>query len=381
MKTALSTLRSLVTPRDLRVAPLERSDTIPSSWYTDPRFLDVERSLIFPRTWQYIGHQNRVPHPGDQSPFEAAGNPVITVRDKEGEVWTFYNVCKHRGGPIAMDDCSGKVMQCKYHGWTYLLDGSLRGTPRFDRTELFDKKDFGLTPVHTESWEGLLFASIESPLAPLIAFMDGIASRMQPHDLRRKRFYKRLVYPVRANWKVYVDNYLEGYHLPFVHPDLTNLLDYQNYVTETHEWYSMQYSGIAQTDRHYGAGQALYFFVFPNFMLNILPGGRLQTNIVLPTSPTTCNVVFDYYYDDIDTPEALKQISEDIAYSDHVQHEDAEICEAVQKGLESRAYDKGRFSVDMENGVYHFQQLLKRVYAGALSGARKKSEPRRTRRL
>lgn len=303
----------------------------------------------------------------------AAGNPVLIIRGKDETVRAFFNVCRHRGGPLAIEERGNcNILQCKYHGWTYLLDGSLRGTPKFDRTELFDRKDYGLVPVRFDEWQGLIFVNLSRDAAPVSSIMKGITNRIAPHALSEKRFYRRFSYEVRCNWKVYVDNYLEGYHLPFVHPELCNLLDYQKYVTETYEHYSLQYSPFTGKDNVYtsGEGEAFYYFVFPNFMMNILPG-RVQTNLVLPVAHNKCNVVFDYYFDDIALPEALRKIEDDISYSDRIQKEDIEICELVQRGLESIAYDKGRFSPEMEEGVYHFQCLLKTSYLKLLRGGKK----------
>jgi choline monooxygenase len=355
---------------DLAIKPIERAETIPSRWYTGPEFHDADMNLIFARSWQYAGSVSQVMNPGDYLLASAANNPVIIIRGKDGVLRGFYNVCRHRGGPLAIDpqgNCS--ILQCKYHGWTYLLDGSLRGTPKFDRTELFDRKDYGLVPVTLEVWENLIFVSVDPGAPPLGSVMSGIRERIGPAGLGLKQFYKRVTYDVNANWKVYIDNYLEGYHLPFVHPELCKLLDYQNYVTETFAGYSLQYSPFMGTKGLYtaGDGEALYYCIFPNFMLNILPG-RLQTNLVLPVSHDRCVVHFDYYYDDLSSPGAQRVIQGDLEYSDLVQREDIEICELVQRGLASAAYDRGRFSPDMEQGVYHFQNLLKQKYRKNLAG-------------
>ncbi|MBI1803046.1 MAG: aromatic ring-hydroxylating dioxygenase subunit alpha [Ignavibacteriae bacterium] len=364
-------MRSIADPPDftlenLTEAPIERSETIPSSWYTDPRMHEIDFEWIFARTWQAVGHVSRAQNPGEYITATVGGNPIIVVRGKENELRAFFNVCRHRGGPLAIDEhgtCN--ALQCKYHGWTYLLDGSLRGVPKWDRVDLFDKKDYGLVPVAVDRWEGLLFVHLNSAarIPVLQSTMEGIVDRIAPHSLATKKFSRRVFYDVNCNWKVYVDNYLEGYHLPHVHPELCNLLDYQQYVTETHERYSLQYSPFTGKNNVYGSreGAAFYYFLFPNFMLNILPG-RLQTNIVLPLSHNRCRIIFDYYYDDIASPGALRLIENDIAYSDKIQQEDMEICGHVQHGIESVAYDKGRFSVEMEQGVYHFQCMLKKAY-------------------
>ncbi len=359
-----------IVPSELRIDPLERAETIPSAWYTDPSFHQWDLRTVFAKTWQHVGHESRVSGAGDQLIAQVAGNPIILVRGQDLQLRSFYNVCRHRGGPLATEDCNTKVLQCKYHGWTYLLDGSLRGTPRFDRTELFDKKDYGLVPVRSGLWERMAFVHLSEDGEPLEKVFRGIRERIGPPGLGAMHFYKRVTYEVQCNWKVYVDNYLEGYHLPYVHPELCTLLDYQQYVTETFEFSSLQQSPLQKNDSPYqGDGPAFYFFVWPNFMLNILPG-RLQTNTVVPLSSKSCQVRFDYYYSNLDSPKDLDAAEDDIRYSDRIQQEDIEICEHVQRGLESQAYDKGRFSPECENGVYHFQCLLKKAYERAMNGSR-----------
>lgn len=362
-------LADLVTP-DLATVPLERAETIPSAWYVDPRFHDLDREAVFGRTWQHMGHVSQVPAAGDHVLATVAGNPVIAVRGKDRVLRGFFNVCRHRGGPLAMHDGHGDMLQCQYHGWTYQLDGMLRGVPHFNRVELFDKKDYGLVPVPLDTWEGLIFANLADGAGPVGKHLRGAAERILPMRFPELRFARRVDYEVRCNWKVYVDNYLEGYHVPYVHPELMKLYDYQSYVTEVHDWYSLQVGPLSGADNVYGAraGEALYYCLFPNFMLNILPG-RLQTNLVVPLAADRCRVEFRYYYADVESPRARRLMDEDHEFSDKVQQEDIEICERVQEGLASRAYDRGRFSVAFESGVYHFQQLLKVAYRTWLESA------------
>ncbi|HYK83591.1 MAG TPA: SRPBCC family protein [Gemmatimonadales bacterium] len=243
----------------------------------------------------------------------------------------------------------------------------LRGVPHFNRVELFNKQDYGLTPVHLAVWEGLVFVNLARRPGSLDTVLNGIRARIAPTELGRLRFARRVDYDVHANWKVYVDNYLEGYHVPYVHPDLFTLYDYESYVTEVHDGYSIQVGPLTADRNVYtaGGGEALYYHVFPNLMLNVVPG-RLQSNVVVPVAPDRCKVVFRYYYDDVESPAARERIEADLAFSDKVQQEDAEICERVQRGLSSRAYDRGRFSVRFEAGVYHFQKLLKHAYRARL---------------
>src|SRR5216684_1641786 len=348
---------------DLRVRPLARAETIPSAWYTDPRFHALDRDAIFATTWQHVADTQQLAQPGDHVIADVAGEPIIVVRGKDGALRAFFNVCRHRGGPLAMRDGNADMLICKYHGWTYRLDGMLRGVPHFNHVELFDKRDYGLTPVHLAEWEGLVFVNLGERPKPLETYLKDIRERVAPTRIGKLTFARRIEYDVRANWKVYVDNYLEGYHVPYVHPELYSLYDYEGYVKEVHDWYSVQVGPLTGKSNVYtaGGGEALYYQVFPNLMLNVVPG-RLQSNLVVPLAPDRCKVIFRYYYDDVASAAARQRIEADIAFSDKVQHEDAEICERVQQGLGSRAYDKGRFSVRFEAGVYHFQSLLKHAY-------------------
>ena len=357
------------TPKHFAISPLAESETIPSAWYTARQFHDFDQEFVFQKSWQPIGHVSQLANPGDCITAVVADNPIVVVRGKDDELRAFYNVCRHRGGPLMMHDGNCTMLQCKYHGWTYHLDGSLRGVPRWDRVDLFDKKDYGLVPIAHQVWQDLIWVSLDPVEVPLEALVHGIGERVSSGGkqlLAGLKFYKRVVYDIRCNWKAYVDNYLEGYHLPHVHPELCNLLDVQKYVIETAEYHSLQYSPFQTGDNLYGGngGEAYYYFIWPNLMLNIIPG-RLQTNRVVPVAADKCQVIFDYFYDDVTSEAAKTRAEADIDYSHKVQLEDVEICEYVQRGLSSRAYDKGRFSVECEEGVYHFQTLVKRAYSRA----------------
>ena len=359
-----------IDPADLTAVPVERAETIPSAWYTDPRFHELERLAVFSRTWQYVADLRALATPGNVVVTDVAGEPIIVVRDRAQTLHAFFNVCRHRGGPLAMKDERCDMLICKYHGWTYRLDGMLRGVPHFNRVELFDKQDYGLTRVGLAQWEGLVFAHLGPAPEPIDATFAGIAERVAPTRLGALHFVREVMYDVRCNWKVYVDNFLEGYHVPFVHPELYSLYDYENYVTEIHDRHSVQVGPLTGERNVYtaGGGEGLYYCVFPNLMLNVVPG-RLQLNLVIPTAADHCRVLFRYYYDDPDAPGARERIEADVTFSDRVQLEDAEICERVQRGLRSRAYDRGRFSVRFEEGVHHFQRLLKAAYRDYLAAS------------
>jgi choline monooxygenase len=345
------------------VEPIERAETLPSFCYTEAYWHEADVKHILKPRWQYIGHVSQLKSNGDVLPSQILGEPVIVVRDRD-ELKAFYNVCKHRGGPIATEAENCKMLQCKYHGWTYKLDGSLRGVPKFKYAELFDKKDYGLSPIPLELWNGFIFIRLGPEKEPLSKHITGISEAIDPLCLSDFVFHHRVTYPMGCNWKVYADNYLEGYHIPHVHPELCELLDMDNYKTVVNDWQILQDSPLIDKESIYQGGdeKAWYFFVYPNMMLNILPG-RMQLNQILPLNERNCLVHFDYFY----TEEILRQHPNlptlDSAYSNKVQAEDCEICEHVQLGLQSSAYEAGRFSVETEQGVYAFQNLVRKDYS------------------
>jgi choline monooxygenase len=214
--------------------------------------------------------------------------------------------------------------------------------------------------LRVAEWQGLVFVCLDESVPPLEQVYAGIAERIAPIDLATMRFARQDAYDIACNWKVYVDNYLEGYHLPYVHPGLSKVLDYRVYKTELFDWYSLQHSPLRANDGIYGDGDAFYYFVYPNLMLNIMPG-RLQVNRILPRGPDRCRVEFDYYY--APDPEAEARMDRDRGFSEEIQQEDIDICEAVQRGLASRHYQPGRLCPKREAGVWHFHNLLRRAYA------------------
>jgi len=345
---------------DCAAKPLDQATTLPGYMYADPAFHAFDAQRIFARSWQLICGAQKLANAGDHVVSEIAGKPVILVRGEEGALRGFFNVCKHRAGPLALADGNARQLQCKYHGWTYRLDGQLRAAHEMQLAKDFDISCIHLDAIQVREWEGLVFAAIgEAPAFDQV--LGGIRERIQPIDLKQFRFHSSMAYDVESDWKAYVDNYLEGYHLPHVHPGLNKLLDYRQYTTQLAERYSYQQSPLDGGQGPYTAGEAHYYFIYPNMMLNILPG-RLQTNRVVPLAAGRCSVLFDYFYTDLESPAAQKMIAEDFAFSDEVQKEDISICERVQKGLASGAYTAGRLSPKRESGVHHFQELVRAAY-------------------
>jgi choline monooxygenase len=346
--------------------PLERARTIPSLWYFDADIAQAERDSVFGDTWQMVGRADQVAEPGSFLTADVAGEPVLVVRDDQGTLRAFHNVCRHKAAQV-INLPEGKVtkLRCRYHGWTYDLAGRLRGTPEFDGVEDFARDRSGLVPMKVDVWGPLVFVHQGEPKQTLAEFLHPLPERTVHAGLERLHFAGRRVYEVACNWKVFVDNYQDGgYHVNTVHPGLAGALDYAEYRTENHGQCGVQISPIKQAkDAVIGkvrAGDfAYYWWIFPNLMINIYQG-LMDTNLVLPLGPDHCRVYFDFYFENVEGAAAQQFIADSIAVAHQVQLEDQQVCEEVQHGLKSRSYDVGRFSFKRESGCYHFHQLLAR---------------------
>jgi len=357
----------LFVPELLAAQPLSHARALAARYFTDPRMPELDARAVFAKSWQLVGHNAQLADVGDHFVTDIAGLPIVVIRDIAGQLRAYHNVCRHRAGPLAL--CAGKgakVLRCKYHGWTYGLDGVLKSAPEMAQTQDFDLAAIRLPELRVELWQGLIFVGAQQ--APAFSeFTAGWDTQLRSLSPKNYVFHRRVSYDVACNWKVYCDNYLEGYHVPHIHPGLNSLLDYRQYVTETGDWFSYQYSPLQSDADLYGSGDALYYFIYPNTMLNLLPG-RLQSNRILPIDANHCRVEYDYFYTDeaaTDQPatDAVNARREaDQSFSDEVQQEDISICEHVQRGLASGSYEAGRLNPLRENAVHHFHELLRRAY-------------------
>jgi len=336
---------------------LEYASTLPSRYYTDAAVLEDENRTVFGRTWQLVGQLAQVREPGQFFTTTIANEPLLIVRGNDGVLRAMSNVCRHRAGPIARGEGKRPVLQCGYHGWTYALDGRLAVTPEFEGVQDFDRAACVLPQFRVEVWNELVFANLDAGAESLTDFLGELLGDMPQHDYSGFRLAQRKTWELDCNWKVYVDNYLEGYHIPIVHPGLFRELDYPNYRTDTKRSYSIQIAPTRRPERIRTSGgddQVRYFWIYPNLMLNVYPD-NFSTNLILPLGHGRTATLFDWYFKD---PEKSRvQIDETVAFSDEIQIEDIDICETVQRGLRSSTYDTGRYSPRRENGVHHFHKL------------------------
>jgi choline monooxygenase len=345
-------------------AEIARAWTLPSRLYTDVTVFAEEKAKIFSRTWQVVGHASQVANPGQYFTAELQGEPLLFVRGSDRQLRGFYNVCRHRAGPPAEGCGSRKLFRCGYHGWTYGLDGALISATEIEGMEGFRPEDFALTAVRTEEWFNLVFVNLDGEAKSLRESLGELPAQVQKFPFAEMKLFERRIYDMKCNWKTYVDNYLEGYHLPSVHPGLNRELDYNAYVVEPYAQHVCQFSPICgaqpgdSSPRRYQDRRddltADYFWIFPNWMLNCYPD-TLSLNIVLPVEAERSQAIFEWYLLEKDHSAAAARAS--VEFSDQIQIEDVAICEVVQKNLRSRSYSRGRFSVKQEKGVHAFHRM------------------------
>lgn len=345
--------------------PLQEATTPPSAWYLDSRIADLEKQAVFSHAWQIVGPRDQVHSPGQFVAVEVAGQPILIVRGNDNNLRGFFNVCRHHAAAIKTV-CEGRTehLRCPYHGWTYNLEGQLIFTPEFAAVANFDRSANGLVPIQVAEWKRWLFAKLEDDGPSLEEFLgNNLLERLETLNLERFSSFARRSYFLNCNWKVFVDNYLDGgYHVPHIHGGLNSVLDYSQYTIETGERFCLQSSpilpekGEAQTAAVRKGARANYFWIYPNFMINIYDE-VMDTNLVIPRGVDKTEVIFDYYFTDVSAAARENNLAS-IAVSEQIQSEDVAICESVQRGLKSRAYNTGRLSVRREAGEHLFHRLL-----------------------
>ena len=364
----LKSLNSIIDKYD-PTAPLDRAATIPSTWYTDERVFELEKQTIFSNSWQVAARVDQLCGAGDYVTTEIADEPIVIVRGSDNQTRAFFNACRHHAAAV-MNEPQGNCaqMRCPYHGWTYSLEGQLKGTPDFAGVCDFDRASNGLIPVELAHWEEWLFVRIGGGphSAPNNGIEDWLGARLteefRAFELHNLKWFERRSYLIDCNWKIFVDNYLDGgYHVPHLHKGLDSVLDYSNYTIECGQRHCLQSSpmvttGQANVAKTRSGERALYYWVYPNFMINCYEG-VMDTNLVRPITIDKTEVIFDFYFTDVSEAARERNLAS-VLVGDQIQQEDLDICASVQRGLKSRAYEAGRLSVRREAGEHLFHRLL-----------------------
>lgn len=333
-------------------------ETLPAAVYRDPAVYDQERVAVFGREWLVFARGDEVAAAGTSVAKSIAGSPLVVVRDNEGALRGFHNVCRHRAAPVAVDgtaSCRGGLT-CGYHGWSYELDGRLRKARDFGDDPGLDAGELGLFPVQVGEWCGLVWANLSPDAPPLLDDLGGFAAEADGFPVDDYRFSHEVVHDLACNWKTYVDNYLEGYHVPFLHPELNRELDMATYRVDVREADRYCIHSAHTRDGALSAGR--WLFRWPNLALNLYPDG-MNVERILPVGTDRTQIVYTYFFCEPGTPAA----EESERLSMQLMAEDKAMCERVQRNLDAGVYDRGRLSPRHEQGVAQFQALWRAALA------------------
>jgi choline monooxygenase len=330
------------------------ASTLPASWYHDPARYETERRAVFGREWLVFARADQVAMRGSYVAHVLAGYPLVVLRDDDGRLRGFHNVCRHRAGPLVDDGdgaCRGGLV-CRYHGWSYRLDGSLLRARDFGEVagDDFDGAQYGLWPVQVATWAGLVWVNLDES-APV--FDEDLATFVHETDgfpLADYRFRAERTEDLACNWKTYVDNYLEGYHIPLVHPTLMREVDASQYRVDTRDRYCIH----SAPARNGASNAGRWLWRWPNLALNVFKHG-MNVERILPLAHDRTRVVYTYFF--VDADDATVEAAMDVAVTTLA--EDRAICESVQRNLDAGVYDTGRLSPKHEGGVLQFHELVR----------------------
>ena len=355
-----------------------RSFSLRSDAYTHNSWFDTDTQQIIKRTWQWVCHVEKTRQPGAFVTVEIAGHPIAIVRDKDGELRAFYNVCKHRAHHLLTGEGSTSRITCPYHAWTYKLDGQLLRAPHTEKLTHFNVDDICLDQVQVEEFCGFVFVNLDPAAAPLASLSGDLQSEVMhwAPDVDQLTFGHRLSYDIQSNWKNVVDNFLECYHCPVAHKDFCDLVDMDTYKVTTHGIYSshMAEAGNAPNSA-YDVSRATVkthavWWLWPTTCLMRYPGR--SSMIVLNIIPVSAERTLETYDFFLETPEPDAMELDAIRYLDEVlQVEDINLVESVQRGMNTPAFNQGRIINDpdgsgkSEHALHHFHGLVLDAYAGA----------------
>ena len=348
-------------------ANIAKAKTISTEYYLSEDCYQQSKEKIFSPSWQYVGDVDMVAENASAHPATLLENylsePLLITKDNESNLHCMSNVCTHRGNLLVYEPCKLNNLRCKYHGRMFGLDGAFISMPEFKEVEDFPTEADNLHALPLFQWGKLLFTSLHPKINAEIYFAEMI-NRVSwlPVDTMVLRKDLCSSFPVKASWALYCENYLEGFHIPFVHAGLNQVLDFGEYTTEIFTWCNLQLGigkkgdlcfDLPKNSPDYGKNVAAYYFwVFPNMMFNFYPWG-LSLNIVEPVNIGACNVKFiTYVYDESKLNKGAG------SGLNTVEMEDEEIVQYVQKGIRSRFYTHGRYSPKREQGTHHFHSLI-----------------------
>jgi choline monooxygenase len=331
------------------------TDTLPYRSYTDPDVLAVERERLFAHSWQYAGHAGQLPEPGSYFTLRVGDVPLVVVRDRDGVLNAFVNVCRHRGAEVVLGEGRCTTLQCHYHAWTYGLDGQLRAAPRSAEDPGFDASELGLRRAAVDVWGPFIFVNADAGARPLAHTLGGLPEIVRDGgiDVDALVFHSRAPYTLEANWKIAVENYLECYHCAVAHPRFSDVVDVRedHYRLDTHPTFASHF--VAARD---GGAQGQFHLVWPNIKVNVMPGrANLSIGPLEPVGTDRTHGHLDYFFG----PDADEQwIADYLELDDEVGAEDRVLVESVQRGVRSGVFDRGRLLLPSEALIAEFQRWV-----------------------
>jgi choline monooxygenase len=320
---------------------------LPVEHYFGEGSLRTDRARILRRAWQFIGHESQLPKQGDYVADVIGGAPVVVVRGADGKLAGFHNVCRHRAGALVADGTGncGPGFTCRYHGWRYALDGRLRNAVDFGALPGFDPRQYGLFPIRVESWCGLIFVCLDAtapPLAEMLAPLPAAGVAALPDF----PLVERRTHAIACNWKAYVENYLEGYHLPMVHPEFDEDVVVADYAVRIYG--QVVFHSAPARDASVYAGT--WAWLWPNLAINVYRHGYMIERMT-ETGPESTRLDYFYFFD----PAKVSELADMFTVSDRVTAQDKQVCEEVQRNLMAGVYPGGVFSPKHEQAVAWFQ--------------------------
>lgn len=345
--------------REHRLGTAERGAYgLPARWYWERAIWQVERRQIFAREWQLTCHVSDLPDPGDYVAAEVAGYRFFVIRDRDGALRGFHNVCPHRASQL-LDDGRGHcdLLRCRYHGWVFDTAGNLRRAPDFGEADWFRKEDHGLMPIRVETWRGLVFANFDADAAPLASALGSLPATVQDYPIESFTKVRQAEFEMACNWKNYTDNFVEGYHIPGIHPSFHAVIDYPKFET-THADALVIMTAPQKDGSIYGG---LWLWGWPNFTLSVYPGGMNCSRIV-PVSETRTRLVYSFFFRDVGAA-AQDENERTIETNCAIVREDFGICQRSQANLEAGIFQRGPLSPKHEVGVRYFHDRVRQSLA------------------
>lgn len=342
--------------------PAANTLTLPAKWYHDADMYRAELQKLFHSEWLLFCHEALLQTPGQYVAYTVAGRPILVLRGKDGQLKAFHNVCRHRASQV-LKEGHGKteVLRCMYHGWVYDTDGNLCKTPGFGGDEKSLCERTSLFPVHVKSVAGLVFICMAEKAPSFEESIGDLPEALAGSGIENFRFFDMASHPLKCNWKTYIENYMEGYHIPVIHPELNKDVDFTTYRVVPGRRIARHETGLRKGRETEAANSGLWIWLWPNVALNIYKNG-MNLEIVNPTGPETTELRYCYLFRDVSAEaEAENRRAIDLSFT--VTQEDIDICEIVQKNLAAGVYEAGELSPRHENGVVYFHDLVRKVHA------------------